>query len=96
MTDRPRERALTLSGPYQGQGPSGRGFSFPRPSLLNNPADDIQGTILCAQLGGFHFTPQHGGSVDELNAPTAIMENSYVHHFIEPDFPTYIDGACAL
>lgn len=90
MTDRPRERALTLSGPYQGQGPSGRTFSFPRPSLLSDPADDIQGNILCVQLGGFHFTPQHGGhghgSVDEpVNAPTAIMENSYVHHFIEPD-----------
>ena len=90
MTDRPRERALTLSGPYQGQGPSGRTFSFPRPSLLSDPADDIQGNILCVQLGGFHFTPPHGGHghgfVDEpVNAPTAIMENSYVHHFIEPD-----------
>ncbi|KAF8420579.1 hypothetical protein L210DRAFT_3510450 [Boletus edulis BED1] len=81
LTDRPRERALTLSEPYLGQGPSSRTFVFPRLSHQNDPADDIQGSILCAQLGGFHFTPQYGGhgcgSIDEpVNAPTAITENS--------------------
>lgn len=81
MTDRPREPMSTLSEPYQGQGPSGRTFAFPRFSRESEPADDVQGSGLCAQFGGFHFTPQYGvhASVDEpVNAPTAIMENSYV------------------
>ena len=85
MIDRPREGASILSGPYQGQGPSGT-FASPRPSLRTDSADDIQGNILCAQLGGFHFTPQYGShghaTIDE---PTAIIENSYVRQSIEPE-----------
>lgn len=85
LTDRPRERP-SLSGPYQGQGPSGRMFAFPRLPLQSETAEDTQGSMLCAQLGGFHFTPQystHGGSTDEpVNVPTAIIETSYVHQLI--------------
>lgn len=90
MTDCPRDCALTLSEPYQGQGPSRRTFAFPRSSLRSDSADDIQGNVLCAQLGGFHFTPQCGGhghgAVDEpVNAPTAIIENPYVCQSIAPE-----------
>lgn len=79
MTDRPREGAPMLSGSYQGQGSSGQPFVFPRPSLRDDSADDVQGNSLCAQLGEFHFTPQyssHGHAT--VDAPTAINENSYV------------------
>ena len=87
MIDCPRDGAFE---PYQGQGPSGRMFAFPGSPLRSDSADDIQGNILCAQLGGFHFTPQFGGhgrgAVDEpVNAPTAIIENSYVCQSIEPE-----------
>lgn len=89
VTDCPREGALTLSEPYQGQGPSGLTFAFP-PSLRSDSADDIQGNVLCARLGRFHFSSQYGGhghgSVDEpVNVPTAIIENSYVCQSIAPE-----------
>ncbi|KAI9573257.1 hypothetical protein HD554DRAFT_1162524 [Boletus coccyginus] len=98
MTGRPRERASTLSGPYQGQEQSGRTFGFPHPSFLSGPVDDIQGSILCAELGGFHFTPQYGGhghgSVDEpVNVPTAIIENSSWSPQHSLHYPTPVRGS---
>ncbi|KAG9312321.1 hypothetical protein JVU11DRAFT_7636 [Chiua virens] len=96
MTDRPREDASTLSGSYQGQGSSGQP-AFPHSPHSSDSADDIQGHMLCAQLGGFHFTSQyggHGGSVDEaVNAPTAIMEDVSWNSHHSLHYPTPVRGS---
>jgi hypothetical protein len=81
--DDPRVVTQTLFA-YQTQPSSADTRRLPRFALSRDSSDDPQGNILCAQLGSFHFNTaplnggEHGGLGEQVNAPTAITESSYV------------------
>ncbi|KAF9222393.1 hypothetical protein BS17DRAFT_768000 [Gyrodon lividus] len=97
MTDYPRVATQTLFGSYPGQGLGSNACRLPAYALSGDSSDDIQGNILCAQLGNFHFSTTqfnggvHGSLGEQINAPTAISETSpwNTHHSLHCPTPVH-------
>ncbi|KIJ66130.1 hypothetical protein HYDPIDRAFT_27322 [Hydnomerulius pinastri MD-312] len=77
-TDYPRAIPPTLLGSYQEQALDMDEYRLPVHAPSEDPLDDIQGNILCAELGNFHLNTTyftgHPHFDEQVNAPAAITE----------------------